>query len=183
MSLAMSASFAVTPATLADAAAFAEIYGHHVVNGTATFETVPPDAAAMEARMRGVLDAGWPWLAAREADGTALGFAYAMQLRDRPAYRYACEDTIYLRHDRLGQGIGTALLSALIDAAEAWGFRQMVALIAGTEPASIALHAQAGFHPCGTLAKVGRKHGQWIDVHPMQRALGQGDSTPPMREP
>lgn len=128
-------------------------------------------------------DAGGPWLAARTGDGELVGYAYAGPFHQRAAYRFACENSIYIRHDRLGQGTGTALLNALLPSCQAAGYRQMIALIAGTEPASLALHRRAGFVEAGRLASVGRKHGRWIDVIYMQRALGEGDSTPPAVEP
>lgn len=177
----MAHAFRIVPAILADASAMAEIYAHHVRYGTASFELDPPDEAEIAARMDKGLGQGWPWLAARGTDGGVLGYAYAAQLHPRPGYRFACEDSIYIRHDALGQGIGTALLAALIDAATASGFRQMLALIAGTEPASIALHARAGFARCGLQRSVGWKHGRWIDVIHMQRALGAGDTSAPVR--
>lgn len=175
----MSAPLAILPASLADAPEVAAIYAHHVRHGTASFEIEPPSASEMARRMGKVLAAGWPWLVARDQRGTMLGYAYAARMHERPAYRFACEDSIYVRHDRLGQGVGSALLAALLQACEAGGFRQMVALIAGTEPASAALHAGAGFVEAGRLRSVGRKHGRWIDVVYMQRSLGAGDGAPP----
>lgn len=173
----------IAPASLADAAEVAEIYAHHVLHGTASYETVPPDAAEMAARMAKVLRPGWPWLVARDAAGRMLGYAYASQFRDRAAYRYACEDSIYIRHDCRGQGLGKALLGALLDACEAYGFRQMIAVIGGAEPASIALHAALGFSHAGTMRSIGRKQGRWLDTTYMQRPLGEGDTTPPGEEP
>ena len=78
----------ITVATIADAPAMATIYAHHVLHGTATFETVPPDAAEFAERLTGVLDAGAPWLAARDDSGDVVGYAYASQFRHRAAYRY-----------------------------------------------------------------------------------------------
>lgn len=173
----------ISPAALTDAPEIAAIYAHHVLHGTASWEIVPPTEQDMAGRLAKVLGEGWPWLIARDADGAMLGYAYAAQFNPRAGYRYACEDSIYLRHDALGQGIGTALLAALIEASQAWGFRQMVAGIAGSEPASVALHARAGFVEVARLRSMGRKHGQWLDVIYMQRALGAGDSTPPLEEP
>jgi phosphinothricin acetyltransferase len=173
----------ITSATLADAPEIAAIYAHHVLHGTASWEIAPPTAEEMAGRLAKVLEAGWPWLVARDAQGTILGYAYAAQYNPRAGYRYACEDSIYLHHDALGRGIGTALLMALIAACEAWGFRQMVAGIAGSEPASVALHTRAGFVEVARLRSVGRKHGLWLDVIYMQRALGAGDTTPPLEEP
>jgi L-amino acid N-acyltransferase YncA len=184
----MTAGFHIESATPGDAVEIAALYAHHVLHGTATFEIDPPAAAEIAERMEKLRAAGLPWLVAREADGkgadgTLLGYAYAGPFHSRAAYRHTAENTIYIRHDRLGRGIGTALLAALLRACEAAGLRQVVALIAGTEPASIALHAKAGFAEVGRLRSVGRKHGQWLDVLYMQRALGEGDRTPPEAEP
>lgn len=177
----------IAPATLADAAQIAAIYAHHVRSGTATFDIEPPDEAEIAARMDKVLSNGWPWLAARGAGGDrygdVLGYAYAAQYNPRSGYRYACEDSIYLRHDMQGRGIGTALLAALIGACEACGFRQIIAGIGGGEPASVALHARAGFTQVARLRSIGRKHGQWLDVIYMQHSLGAGDTVPPLEEP
>lgn len=170
----MPAACLIAAATSADAPAIARIYAHHVLHGSATFETEPPDAPEIAARMARVEAARGPWLIARDPAGEALGYAYAGPFHAREAYRFTCENSIYVRHDRLGQGVGGRLLAALIPAAEAGGFRQMIALIAGTEPASLALHARFGFAEAGRLAAVGWKHGRWIDVLYLQRALGAG---------
>jgi phosphinothricin acetyltransferase len=175
-------AYRIEPATLADAAQVAAIYAHHVRHGTASFETAPPDEAEMAVRMRKVLDAGAPWLVARERKAV-LGYAYASRFRDRPAYRYACENSVYIRDDRRGEGIGRALLANLIVAAERAGFRQMIAVIGGAEPASARLHASCGFDEAGRMRAVGRKAGRWLDTLYMQRPLGQGDGTPPNEEP
>ncbi len=173
----------IRPAHPADCPAIAEIYAHHVLHGTASYETVPPDAAELARRMARVLDSGWPWLVAEQADGTLLGYAYATQFRDRAAYRFVCEDSIYIRHDARGQGLGKTLLAALIEACTAGGFRQMIAVIGGAEPASEALHASLGFTLAGRLSGIGRKHGRWLDTLYMQRALGTGSMQPPQFEP
>lgn len=125
---------------------------------------------------------GWPFLVA-EVGSNVIGYAYATQFRDRPAYRTTCENSIYLDPAYLGQGVGTLLLDALIDAATAAGFRQMIAVIGGAEPASVALHARAGFVETGRMRSVGRKHGRWLDTLYMQKRLGAGGSTPPEVEP
>lgn len=179
----MSAAITIKSATLADAPAIAAIYAHHVRNGTASFEIEPPDAGEIARRIEKTLAAGAPWLVAREEGCGIAGYAYAGPLHARAAYRFTCEDSIYIDHRRRGRGIGTALLAALLDACKAAGFRQVVALIAGTEPASVALHARAGFVETGRWTSVGRKHGQWLDVLHMQRALGEADTTPPPLEP
>lgn len=178
----MTDAILIESAGIDDAAAIAEIYGHYVENGTATFEFEPPDAAAMAQRIEKVLAGGLPWLVAREGAGSILGYAYASAFGSRAGYRHSCETSIYVRHDALGQGVGSRLLGGLVSQCEAMGLRQAFAIIAGTEPASVVLHARHGYRPCGTLENAGRKHGQWIDVFYMQRALGEGSSTPPPGE-
>lgn len=173
----------IEPACADDVADIAAIYAHHVLHGTASYETVPPTEAVMAGRLAKVLHAGWPWLVARGEDGALIGYAYAGQFRDRAAYRFACENSIYIRHDRRGEGIGKALLTALLDASTACGFRQMFAVIGGAEPGSVALHAACGFMHAGRMHAIGRKHGRWLDTVYMQRPLGDGDTTPPEEEP
>ncbi len=172
----------IEPASIEDAAAIAEIYDHYVVSGTATFEREAPGAEQMAERIGNVLAKGFPWLVARSADGQVLGYAHASRFGSREGYRHSCETSIYVSADALGKGIGTALLGELVAQCEAIGLRQAFAVIAGTEPASVVLHARHGYRPCGTLENAGRKHGQWIDVLYMQRALGEGASTPPPDE-
>ena len=174
---------AITPAGTADIFAIAAIYAEHVRSGTATFEIVPPDDAEMGARLAKVLAGGGVWLVARDGPGAVLGYAYAAPFRDRPAYRFTCENSIYIAADCRGRGLGSALLAALLTAAEEAGFRQMIAVIGGAEPASAALHARAGFTEAGRMRSVGRKHGRWLDTLYMQRALGAGDSSAPDEEP
>lgn len=173
----------IRPARPEDCPAIAEIYAHHVLNGTASYETAPPDCAEMNRRMERVVGSGWPWLVAEDNDGHLLGYAYATQFRDRAAYRFVCEDSIYIREDARGQGVGKALLAALLGACTAAGFRQMVAVIGGAEPASEALHARLGFTLAGRLTGIGRKHGRWLDTLYMQRPLGPGSLEPPAFEP
>ncbi|UAK23938.1 GNAT family N-acetyltransferase [Sphingomonas nostoxanthinifaciens] len=154
-----------------DAEAVAEIYAHHVLHGTGTFEEVPPDAADMAQRMAKVIDRGWPWLLA-EDEGGISGYAYAAQFRDRSAYRFSCENSIYIRHDAIGRGVGRALLSALMDAATAAGFMRMYAVIGDAANAgSIELHRRMGFDDAGTLGSIGYKFDRWLDVVFMQKTL------------
>jgi L-amino acid N-acyltransferase YncA len=175
--------FSIRSAQPDDAGGLAEIYAHHVLNGTATFELDPPDVAEMGARLAKVIAAGSPWLVAEDADGRLLGYAYAGQFRDRPAYRMTCEDSVYIRHDRRGQGLGKALLSAVIEASTRAGYRQMIAVAGGGEPGSVALHLSLGFEHVGRVRSSGRKFGRWLDTVYMQLPLGAGDSQPPEKEP
>ena len=166
-------------ASEADIAAITAIYAAEVRDHVNTYEYDAPDAAEMARRMRALLDAGYPYLVA-ELDGTVAGYAYAGSFRARRGYRHTVENSVYVAADRQGHGIGAALLSALVDACAARGFRQMVAVIGETtNTASIRLHARAGFIHAGTLPGIAWKHGRWLDTVFMQRALGDGKTTPP----
>lgn len=160
----------IRSATQADAEAVAAIYAHHVLTGTASFDTDPPPVHFWAEKIVAIVSRRWPFLIAETGGGVA-GYAYASQFRDRRAYARTCEDSIYVAPDRIGQGIGTALLIALIDEARGYGFEQMIAVIGGAEPASVALHAKTGFVEAGRMRKVGRKFGRVLDTLYMQRAL------------
>jgi phosphinothricin acetyltransferase len=163
----------------ADIAHCAEIYGHHVLHGTASFEVDPPDVAEMKKRRAAVLDLGLPHLVA-EREGRILGYAYAGNWRPRPAYKFSVEDSIYIDKDAVGQGVGKALLPALIERCTAAGKRQMVAVIGDSaQTPSIRLHVSCGFEMVGTLKNIGFKFGRWLDSVLMQRALGSSDAPPP----
>jgi phosphinothricin acetyltransferase len=167
---------AIRPARDGDAQAIAAIYAWHVANGTATFDTVAPDAAAWAAKIADITARGWPFLVA-EREGGVIGYCYATQFRDRAAYAHTCEDSIYVAHEARGGGIGSALLPALIDAARASGFEQMIAVVGGGEPASVALHAKCGFVQAGRMRNVGKKFGRLLDTVYMQRDLRE-EATP-----
>lgn len=168
----------VRPATAADAAAIAAIYAHHVAHGTASYDTEPRSLDITQAMIAEHRARGWPYLVAERA-GCVVGYAYAGQFRPRAAYAWACENSIYVHPAHQGAGVGRALLTALVDAAEAAGFRTMVAVIGGAEPASVAVHAACGFNHIGRLAGMGWKQGRWLDTIYMQRALGDGTASPP----
>ena len=164
----------IRPATTEDVPAIAAIYAHHVLHGTGTFEEEPPAPDEVATRLARVQARGWPWLVAEDDAGAVLGYAYAAQLRDRAAYRFACEDSIYVREDARGRGIGAALLDALLAASAAAGFREMFAVIGDSANAgSIALHARAGFAQVGLWRRVGFKFGRFLDVVHMQKRLGE----------
>ena len=168
----------IRPSRDADLAAITEIYGQAVRTGTASFELEPPDQPEIARRRQAVVQAGLPWLTA-ERDGVALGYAYAGPFRPRPAYRFCLENSIYVDARARGQGIGAWLLAELIARCEAWGARQMVAVIGDSaNTPSINLHARLGFRHAGRVDHVGWKFGRWLDVVFMQRALGAGATAP-----
>jgi len=162
-----------------DMAQIAAIYAHHVRTGVASFEEVPPDAAEMARRHALAAAAGLPYLVA-EQGGRIVGYAHAGRYRERTAYRYTVEDSVYVAEAWMRHGIGRALLEALIARCTALGYRQMVAVIGDSaNAASIGLHAGLGFRAAGVLPSVGFKLGRWVDSVIMTRALGPGDQTAP----
>ena len=153
-----------------DAEAVHAIYAHHVLHGTASYDIDPPSLEDIRGKMRWIIGEGWPFLVA-EANGEVVGYAYSTQFRDRAAYRFTCENSIYVDPQHTGRGIGRALLQALIERSGEYGFRTMIAVIGGAEPASIAVHAACGFEEVGRLKGVGWKKERWLDNVYMQRAL------------
>jgi phosphinothricin acetyltransferase len=162
-----------------DLPAITAIYAHHVQHGAGTFEEVPPDEAEMARRLSDVQSRGWAWLVAEAEAGEGsgiIGFAYYAQFRDRSAYRYTAEDSIYVRNDVRGQGVGKALVAALLERAAEAGFRQMFALIGDSDNVgSIGLHVSLGFRQAGVLKAAGIKFGRWVDLVFMQRGIGLAD--------
>ncbi len=172
-------NFTLRPAAPADIAAITRIYADAVLHGTATFEIEPPDETEMARRQRTLIAKGYPYLVAERA-GVVAGYAYAGPYRDRPAYDWCVEDSIYVAPEIHRKGIGRLLLTRLIAESEALGFRQMLGVIGDSaNTASVAVHAAVGFRLIGTFQSVGFKHRKWLDTVLMQRPLGHGDSAPP----
>lgn len=170
-------------ATHDDMPAVQRIYAGYVLNSTATFEEKPPDVVEMQSRYEHIRTLGLPYLIGI-ANGELVGYCYASLYRPRVAHRYTIENSIYLAEGQTGKRFGGALLDELIKRCEQGPWRQMIAVIAGSDNvASIALHRRLGFIDAGTQPSTGYKFGQWIDVVFMQRALGAGNSTHPTIEP
>ncbi len=168
----------IRPSRDEDIAAITAIYAHHVLNGTGTFEIDPPSVADMTSRRADVLSKGLPYIVAEEA-GQVIGYAYCTWFKPRPAYRFSAEDSIYLAPGVHGKGIGRALLAELAAQAERVGIRKLIAVIGDSSNAgSIGVHRSLGFEHVGILKSCGWKFDQWLDVVLMEKALGQGDSTP-----
>ena len=156
-----------------------EIYSHHVRYGFSSFEEVPPDRNELWNRCGEILKRGLPYLVA-ERQGAVVGYAYAGPYRVRSAYRYTLEDSVYVDHRALRQGVGRTLLRVLIDRCAALGYRQMVAVIGDAgNSSSVAAHTAMGFRHAGRLPGIGFKLGRWVDIVLMQRALGPGGEAPP----
>jgi len=161
---------AIRPARVEDAEAIAAIYAYHVLHGTASFDTEPPDEAFWRDKIAHILAQGWPFPVCVDGD-RVLGYAYATQFRDRSAYARTCEDSIYVDDNARGRGIGKLLLGELVGQSRSCGFEQMIAVIGGGEPASVALHARLGFIEAGRMRDVGFKFGRKLDTVYMQLCL------------
>jgi phosphinothricin acetyltransferase len=172
-------ALSIRPATSLDAEQIRAIYNHEVLHTVATFDLVPRS-----------LEDQRQWLAARSGAFTALvavpaddaaevlGFASISPYKERAAYRTSVEDSVYVRRDRHGEGIGRALLEAVLDVADAGGFHAVFARISADGDGSVALHHACGFTVVGTEREVGRKFGRWLDVVVMQVLLHERRPTP-----
>ena len=165
----MSGEVAVRVAVADDAEDIRRIYNVYVETSTVTFDLVPRTLADQRA-----------WLAARTGahvalvavvDGEVVGFGSLSPYKERPAYATSVEDSVYVDVRHHGHGVGRALLTALVDAAQQSGFLAVFARIVGGHEASIRLHTALGFDFVGTEREVGRKFGKWLDVVVMERLL------------
>jgi phosphinothricin acetyltransferase len=157
-------------ATVADAEQIREIYNHEVMHTVATFDLVPRTLAEQQ-----------EWLAARSGafativavteDGEVVGFGALSPYKERAAYRTSVENSVYVRRDLHGQGIGRLLVDELLSTAELSGFHAVFARINASSDASIALHRRCGYELVGIEREVGRKFSRWHDVALMQRLL------------
>ncbi len=158
-------------ATPVDLPQIQAIYAYHVLHGTGSFENVPPSLEEMNERFLANQQDGFAWLVAEEGS-RILGYGYYGPFRTRPAYDHTVEDSVYVREDVRGQGVGKAIVVGLVEAAQKAGFSQMVSLIGDFEnTASVGVHASLGFQHSGTMRKVGFKFDRWLDVVIMQKAL------------
>jgi L-amino acid N-acyltransferase YncA len=160
----------VRPSTAADIPDITAIYARFVETSTATFEIAAPDQSEIRRRRQSVLNQALPYLVA-ELEGYVVGFCYASQFRPREGYRYTVEDSIYVRADCIGHGVGKALLSKLISECQARGCHSMVACICGVNVSSVGLHASLGFQQVGLLPEAGLKFGEWLQLLIMQCPL------------
>lgn len=149
-------------ATPADAPAIAAIYAPYVTDTAISFELEPPTPEAIAARITAILERG-PYVVA-EVDGMVVAYAYASRFRDRPAYDWTAESTVYVERSLHRTGLGRAVMEAVLRVLRLQGFRLVIAGITPPNPGSIGLHSALGFAPVGTFASVGWKAGAWHGV-------------------
>lgn len=153
----------IRAATPLDSTSLASLYNHYVLNSYATFEETPISPGDMTMRIDQVLADHLPWLVLEENDRLA-GFARAVRWRERSAYRFSVESSIYIDPHHTGQGLGARLYSALIEQLKALGVHAVIGGVALPNPASVALHEKLGYKKVAHFKEVGWKFNRWIDV-------------------
>jgi L-amino acid N-acyltransferase YncA len=155
------------------------IYTEYVLKTYATFEVIPPAKHELIRRWQTTTGDSLPYLIA-ELNNKVIGYAYASKYRSRSAYKYTIEDSVYVSPNSIGKGVGKALLKSVVQKCASLGYRQMIAVIGGSDNhSSINLHEKCGFYQIGTMPSTGYKLQQWVDSVMMQRQLGQGDQENP----
>lgn len=145
-----------------DAAGMLEIYAPYIRNTSITFETEVPAVEAFANRIATYLR-DWPWLV-MEAEGRIAGYAYASRYRERSAYQWSVECSVYIHEDHLRAGLARALYTALFHILKQLGYRNVYAVINLPNDRSVALHESMGFRWFATYEQVGYKLGQWKNV-------------------
>jgi len=166
----------IRDASARDAAACAAIYADYVRDTVITFETEPPSTEVMAARMAAAA-VKHAWLVAEE-EGSVVGYAYGGPYKERAAYRWSCEVSVYLAMGRRRTGLGRALYETLFARLAARGYRIATAGMTLPNPASEGLHRAMAFAPIGTWKRIGWKKDAWHDVMWMQRDLATGEDPP-----
>lgn len=171
----MGDSFRVRPATEADLQAIHRVYNDAIRETTATWDEEPWTLAARVAWWREhAADPTCPVIAA-EVGGVCAGFAYLSWYRRKSGYRFTREDTLYVAPPFQGQGLGRALLTALVGEARRLDLHTLVAVVEASNTASLALHQALGFATVGTEREIGFKFGRWLDATTLQLLLAEGD--------
>jgi len=155
-----------------DAVALLAIYAPYIRNSSITFETGVPAVADFANRIRSYLD-NWPWLVYEKEDGQVVGYAYASRYRERVAYQWSIECSVYVQEDHLRSGIARALYTALFAILKTQGFTTVYAVINLPNDRSVAFHESMGFKYFATFEKVGYKLGKWKDVGWWQLQLNE----------
>ncbi|MEP6481687.1 MAG: N-acetyltransferase family protein [Rhodoglobus sp.] len=164
--------YTIRDATLADLPHIREIYNHYVANSTVTFDEEPMTLAALRRKFQKAIEKQMPFIVAESPRGNLLGYAYVFPWREKAAYRFTVENSIYLGPASTGKGLGRVLMAELIERSKAAGLKEIIAVVAdkGAE-ASIAMHKSFGFKEIGHMGKVGFKFDRWLGTVLMQKSL------------
>ncbi|AJY51002.1 arsinothricin resistance N-acetyltransferase ArsN1 family B [Halomonas sp. KO116] len=162
----------IRDAVKGDSEAIAQIYNHYIENTAISFEEKPVSGAVIQARIESVQSAGLPWIVLVEGD-TVMGYAYATKWKERSAYRFAVETSVYLSNQAHGRGLGAKLYETLFSKLKESGIQTVIGGITLPNPASVALHEKMGMKKVAQFEKVGFKFNQWQDVGYWQLSLGE----------
>ncbi|WP_170026481.1 GNAT family N-acetyltransferase [Planctomonas sp. JC2975] len=165
-------AYEIRDATPADLPHVREIYNYYVTNSTVTFDEDTTSLKEWKSKYAYLRKIGMPFIVAESPSGQILGYALATPWKQKKAYRYTVENSIYLGQASTGKGLGKVLMQALLDASKAAGLKEMIAVIAdqGAE-ASIAMHRSFGFKEVGSMGHVGYKFDRWLGTVLMQKSL------------
>jgi L-amino acid N-acyltransferase YncA len=164
--------YTIRPAVAADLPHIREIYNHYVMNSTVTFDEKAMTLAELRRKFAHVTKLGMPYLVAENPRGQILGYAYVYPWKEKAAYRFTVENSIYLGPASTGKGLGKVLLQRLIDESKAAGIKEIIAVIADKgADASIQMHRNFGFKQIGHMGKVGFKFDRWLGTVLMQKSL------------
>jgi phosphinothricin acetyltransferase len=165
-------AFEIRDATPQDLPAVREIYNHYVMNSSVTFDEKPMALSDLRRRFAKIQQKKLPFIVAENPAGQVLGYAYVYPWKEKAAYRYTVENSIYLGPAATGKGLGKVLLGELIERSRAAGLKEMIAVIADKgADASIAIHRDFGFKDIGHMGKVGFKFDRWLGTVLMQKSL------------
>jgi L-amino acid N-acyltransferase YncA len=164
--------YAIRDAVEQDLPHIREIYNHYVLNSTVTFDEKPMTIAALRRKFASVQKLGFPYIVAVSPSGQILGYAYVYPWKEKAAYRFTVENSIYLGPASTGKGLGKVLLGELITRSKAAGIKEIIAVIADKgADGSIKIHKDYGFKDIGHMGKVGFKFGRWLGTYMMQKSL------------
>ena len=164
--------YEIRPAVVADLPHVREIYNHYVMNSTVTFDEKPITLAGMRKKFAAVEKLGFPFIVAESPSGQILGYAYVYPWKEKAAFRYTVENSIYLGPASTGKGLGKVLLGELITRSKAAGIKEIIAIIADKgADGSIKIHKDYGFKDVGHMGRVGFKFGRWLGTYMMQKSL------------
>ncbi|MFC4225137.1 GNAT family N-acetyltransferase [Lysinibacter cavernae] len=165
-------SFELRDAVEADLPYVREIYNYYVTNSTVTFDEEPMSLAAWKSKFAHLQKLGMPFIVATAPNGQLHGYALVQPWKDKSAYRFTVENSVYLAPAATGKGLGRVLMVELIERSRDAGLKQMIAVIAdrGAE-SSLRIHSTLGFEETGRMGKVGYKFERWLGIITMQLSL------------
>ncbi|MGV8882192.1 MAG: GNAT family N-acetyltransferase [Rhodoglobus sp.] len=164
--------YTIRPAVVTDLPHVREIYNHYVMNSTVTFDEAPMTLAELRKKFAKITEKRMPFIVAENPGGQLLGYAYVYPWKEKAAYRFTVENSIYLGPAATGKGLGRVLLSELIDRSKDAGIKEIIAVIADRgADASIAMHKKFGFKEIGHMGRVGFKFDRWLGTVLMQKSL------------